>query len=266
MPRLIVAFETLRRFGGLMLDALLPPRCLACGTITGDQGGLCPSCWSGLSFIAAPFCPRCGASAVFALSADAGAASDESGGAQPECPECAVRPPVFARARAALVYDDASRPLVLAFKHADRLDAAGAFAAWMLRAGGDLLRDADVLAPVPLHRRRLFSRRFNQSAALASALGKLAGRPTAVDALIRRRATASQGRMGRGERGRNVRGAFAVPASRAGAVQGKRVLLIDDVMTTGATVSECAAALLNAGAAAVDVLTLARAESRLNRR
>lgn len=255
MRHLFVAIEVFRRIGNLALDALLPPRCMACGDVTGDQGGLCPSCWSRLSFIAEPLCVRCGTPHAYAL-VDA---------ADHCCPECAVSPPTFSRARAALTYDEVSKPLVLGFKHADRLEAAGAFAAWMLRAGGELLRDADVIVPTPLHRRRLFFRRFNQAAALALALGALTGRRVAVDALTRRRATPSQGRMGRKERRRNVQGAVSASKSGAETVRGRRVLLVDDVLTTGATASECARALLAAGATAVDVLTLARAETRAGR-
>ncbi len=158
--------------------------------------------------------------------------------------------------RAVLRYDDQSKPLVLRFKHADRLEAAPAFARWMALAGDDLLTGADMLVPVPLHRWRLFFRRYNQSAVLALALGRVRKVPAWVDALIRIRATPPQGHLGRDARLGNVRGAFAV---RSGLdVTGKRVVLIDDVVTTGATVGECAATLKRAGAAQVDILALAR--------
>lgn len=237
--------------GRLALDALLPPRCLACGVIVGDDGGLCAACWSCVAFIAEPVCDCCGAPLPYD-------SPDRSVGAT-LCADCATARPIYARARAALVYDDASKSLLLGFKHADRLHAARAFAIWMLRAGGALLRDAEVIMPIPLHRRRLFLRRYNQAAVLALALGRLAGKPVLADALIRQRATPPQGRLGREARRRNVAGAFAVTPAGRTAVAGRRVLLVDDVMTTGATAAECAGALLAAGAAAVDALTLAKA-------
>lgn len=237
--------------GKLALNALLPPRCLACGAIVGDDGGLCAVCWSSIAFIAEPVCDCCGAPSPYAAPFDS---AEEA-----LCAECVARRPLYARARAALVYDDASKSLLLGFKHADRLHAAAAFAAWMSRAGGDLLRDADVLVPIPLHGRRLFLRRYNQAAVLALALRRLTGKPAAVNALERRRATPPQGRLGREARRRNVAGAFAATSPGRRAVAGRRVLLVDDVLTTGATAEACAKVLLAAGAAAVDVLTLAKA-------
>lgn len=251
MQSTLEIFRRAANVGKLALNALLPPRCLACGAIVGDDGGLCAACWSSIAFIAEPICDCCGAPLPYA------APADSVDGAL--CAECVARRPLYARARAALVYDDASKSLLLGFKHADRLHAAGAFSAWMLRAGGDLLGDADLLVPIPLHRRRLFLRRYNQAAVLALALGRLIGKPAAVNALERRRATPPQGRLGREARRRNVAGAFAVTAAGRRAVAGRRVLLVDDVMTTGATAEACAQALLAAGAAAVDVLTLAKA-------
>ncbi|CAN0587809.1 unnamed protein product, partial [Laminaria digitata] len=136
--------------------------------------------------------------------------------------------------------------------------AAPAWCYWLARAGGDLLADADLLVPVPLHRRRLIARRYNQAALMAQALGRTSGLPVAVDALRRIRATPSQGRMSRSQRERNVAGAFAVRHNRLGLVDGAHILLVDDVMTTGATLKACIQPLLRAGAASVDVLTLAR--------
>jgi ComF family protein len=169
-----------------------------------------------------------------------------------------MQAPVFQSARAAVLYDDASRKLVLGFKHGDRTHAAKALAVWMRRAGGEILEQADALVPVPLHRWRLFQRRYNQSALLAQQIGLLAGKPVLYDALRRIRPTPSQGHFTRKERRENVKGAFAVSSEDKAAAEGKTLLLIDDVLTTGATVDECARVLLVAGAKQVLVLTLSR--------
>jgi ComF family protein len=228
------------------LDLLLPPRCLACHGAVDRQGALCPACWSALQFLGDPQCVSCGLPFDF----DPGEPS--------RCGGCLRKPPPFERARAALAYDDASRPLLLGFKHADRTHAAPPFGQWLARAGADLLGDAELVVPVPLHRWRLFRRRYNQAALLAIALGRARGVPVEADLLVRRRATPSQAGRSRIARQRNVRGAFAVRPGRGAAIAGRRVLLVDDVLTTGATAMECARVLKRAGAAAVDVVTLAR--------
>lgn len=214
-------------------------------------GALCPTCWQGIRFIAAPHCARCG------LPFDYDPMGDGAGTLV--CGACLARPPQFDRCRSVFAYDDASRPLVLGFKHGDRTDCAPAFAQWLARAGAALLAEPDVIiGPVPLHRWRLLKRRYNQSAMLALALGRLTGRLAIPDLLIRRRATPSQGGLTAKGRARNVQGAFAVNPRWAGHVKEARILLIDDVFTTGATVGECARTLRRAGARAVDVLTLSR--------
>ena len=228
------------------LDAVLPPRCLACGSVVAGDGALCPPCWGRLAFIGAPHCTCCGLPFAFEVAADS------------LCGACLRAEPAFGRARAALRYDDASRPLVLAFKHGDGTHAAPAFARWMAQAAGDLLHEADVVVPVPLHRWRLFRRRYNQAALLARSLAGQAGRPMAAGLLLRRRQTPSQGGLSRTGRIANVRGAFAVPDTRRQRIRDRSVLLVDDVMTTGATVGECARILRRAGAARADVVTLAR--------
>jgi ComF family protein len=172
------------------------------------------------------------------------------------CAACQARPPVFDRARAVLRYDAASRGMLLAFKHADRTDLAPYLGRWLARAGAEVLAEADIVAPVPLHWTRLFSRRYNQAALLARAAAKEAGRPFLGDILVRRRRTQPQ-RSGLAARTRNVAGAFAVPRGRRRTVEDRRVLLVDDVRTTGATLEACARALKAAGAKGVDVLTLA---------
>jgi ComF family protein len=174
------------------------------------------------------------------------------------CGACTQAPPAFDRARSVLRYDEASRDLILAFKHADRTSLTPAFAAWLKRAGEELIRDADLIVPVPLHWSRLFSRRYNQAALLAVALGNLTGKAVMPDLLTRRRATAKQGHLGRLARQRNVAGAFVLHPRRLETLVGKRVLLVDDVITTGATVTNCAKVLRQSGAQAVDVLALAR--------
>jgi ComF family protein len=236
-----------RRAGRVALDALLPPQCLGCREGVGEPGQLCAACWSGIGFIAAPYCACCGL--PFELDAGPGLTL---------CAACIAEPPAYARARAVFRYDAASRDLVLRFKHGDRTDAAPAFARWLHRAGADLVATADLIAPVPLHRWRLLHRRYNQSALLALELGRLAHRPVVPDLLVRRRATGSQGGLGRRERLLNVRGAFAVRPRHAAALAGRRVLLVDDVLTTGATAGAVARALRRAGASHVDVVALAR--------
>lgn len=229
-----------------LLDLLLPPRCLGCGAIVGDAAALCAGCWSRLAFIEAPLCVCCGRPFEFAL------------GEAALCGTCSKARPLYERARAALRYDDASRDLVLAFKHGDRTDCAPALGAWLARAGAELVADCDLVVPVPLHWWRLFRRRYNQSALLAHALGRQTGKPVAPDLLRRTRATASQGHLGRAQRRRNVARAFRVDPGRRGALDGKRILLVDDVLTTGATAESATEALLEAGARAVDLLTIAR--------
>ena len=234
----------LRRAATALLDLLLPPRCLACGATVSEAGTLCAPCWRGITFLGAPCCACCGLPFEFELAASA------------LCGACARAHPPFGRARAVMRYDEASRALILAFKHGDRLHLAPAFGGWLKRAGAELVAAADIAVPVPLHWTRLFARRYNQAALLAHALHAAGGPPVGADWLVRRRRTPSQGKRNAAQRERNVRAAFAAKSGRD--ITGKRVLLIDDVFTTGATVGECARVLRRAGAAAVDVLTLAR--------
>jgi ComF family protein len=255
LARLPPAIDLAWRFGHALLDLLLPPHCAACDAIVDEPGRLCPDCFRRTGFITEPFCSRCGV--PFANAA--------LGGREHLCPGCREAPPVFQRARAALRYDAQGRRLILPFKHADRTELSAVLAPHMARAGSVLLREADLLVPVPLHRGRLFRRRYNQAALLAKAVGRIASRPCLVDALVRKRATVSLGEKSAAERAAEVAGAFAVRASRVGRVRGKRVLLVDDVMTSGATANACATVLLAAGAAAVDVLAAARVpDPRLN--
>jgi ComF family protein len=235
-----------RAFAGT-LDLLLPPRCLGCGGMVESQGRLCAGCWRRLAFLGPPLCRLCGYPLPHALP-DA-----------PLCGVCAAEPPAYDHARAALRYDDGSRGLILRFKHADRADTAPAFGRWLAQSGADLLQEADLVAPVPLHRWRFLRRGYNQAAILARALSRESGVAMVPDLLQRCRATRSQqGLSGRARLDNITAGAFRVHPWHAQRAAGARVLLVDDVLTTGATVSACARVLRRAGAAQVDVLTLAR--------
>ena len=237
----------IKRAGRSALDFLFPPLCIACRAMVREPGSLCPSCWQNVVFLDGPCCVCCGI--PFELDP----------GPQTLCAGCVARPPAFDSARAVMRYDEHSREPILALKHADRLDLVPGFARWLARTGGEILYESDVIVPVPLHPRRLFRRRYNQSAELARCLGQLSGTPVAVGILKRTRPTPSQGEMPSAKaRRRNMRGAFRVPATAGPALRDKTVLLIDDVFTTGATVEACARALKRAGAGKVHVLALAR--------
>jgi ComF family protein len=243
---LIDVFELGRRAARAALDAVVPPTCPACREQVSAPGALCAACWSKLSWIDRPWCECCGLPFDYATGLPGA----------PVCASCLAKPPVCAKSRAALRYDAGSRGLVLAFKHADRTQNAPALASWMMRAGADVLDGADLLVPVPLHWTRLVRRRFNQAALLARALSKRTGIAFAPDFLARARRTPPQGDLTRAQRRANVRGAFKV--RRAAGVRGKTVVLIDDVMTTGATFEACARALRRVGAKEVRALALAR--------
>lgn len=230
----------------LALDVALPPLCPSCREPVGDGAGLCATCWSKLSPIERPFCEKLGI--PFTYDPGPGVYSMQA----------IADPPAYARARAAVRYDDVARTLVHALKYGDRLDLAPTLARWMARAGADLLADTDLTVPVPLHWRRLWARRFNQSAALANILASHGGPPVSVTALKRAKATPQQVGLSRTARAANVQGAFRVDAAGRAEVKGRRILLVDDVLTSGATVDACARALLRAGARQVDVLVFAR--------
>ena len=238
--------DSAARAGRVILNTLLPPRCLRCAGAVDRPGALCPICWAAISFLGPPQCACCGY--PFEFNPGEGAL----------CASCIRQRPVYRRARSVFRYDDASKDLVLGFKHADRTEGAPEYGRWLARAAADMLSDIDLIAPVPLHWWRLFRRRYNQAAMLALALSRASGVPAVPDLLIRQRATPSQGRLGPADRRRNVRGAFAVSPRRRHLIDARSLLLVDDVLTTGATAEACAETLLRAGAAAVDLLTLAR--------
>jgi ComF family protein len=237
--------RTMHRVGRAMIDGVLPPRCLTCNIAVDEPDALCATCWNAMNFFAAPWCAVCGL--PFAHPMGEGAV----------CGPCAGQKPHWDRARAVMRYDKHSRALVLSLKHGDRTHLARSLGRWMRRAGAEMLDGADLLVPVPLHWSRLFARRYNQAALLAHAIHAVGGPPVAPDWLVRRRRTPSQGRLGPLARSRNVRGAFALRQGRS--VAGKRLVIIDDVLTNGATAEECARVLRRAGAVWIGVLTLARA-------
>ena len=230
------------------LDLLLPASCAGCGTEVAASGQLCAACFGEMTFIAEPLCWQCGLPF----------GSREAAGARRLCPACTDDPPPWDRARAALLYDAAAKTLILPLKHADRQDNAAALALHMHRAGAALLAGADMLVPVPLHRWRLLHRRYNQAALLAACLARRTGLPTLPDALARTRPTAPLGARSAAKRAEQMRGAIVVRAGRRIRIAGRRVVLIDDVLTSGATARACASALLAAGAAGVDVLVASR--------
>lgn len=230
---------------GRALDIALPALCPACREQVRD-GGLCASCWSKLTMIAPPYCERLGI--PFAYDPGPGVLSMQA----------ISDPPAYHRARAAVRYDDIARALVHALKYGDRIDLAPIMGRWMARAGHELLKDADAIIPVPLHWRRLWARRFNQSMLLSQQISGETGVPVADAALRRIKATAQQVGLSQSERAQNVQGAFRVPPDRKAEVAGRRVVLVDDVLTSGATSDACARALLRAGAANVDLLVFAR--------
>jgi ComF family protein len=231
------------------MDLVFPPQTLD-GGAPPQSAGLSAEAWARVQFIAEPLCDGCGAPFEYAVG--------------DRCAACLARPRAFARARAACLYDDASRDLILKFKHADRTDLARLFARWLGRAAAELLAEADAVAPVPMHRARLLARRYNQAAEIARPLARAHRVAYLPDSLVRTRRTESQaGKSGSGRR-RNIAGAFAVPVSRRARIEGRRILLVDDVLTTGATTEACARALLAAGAAAVDVAVVARVREAAN--
>lgn len=222
----------------------MPPRALDGGPAL--SGGLSAQAWSRITFLDDPVCDGCGAAQPF----DSGAAA--------LCPVCQARRKAFSRARAACVYDEHSRDLILKLKHADRTDLSGLFARWLSRAAAPLLEEADAVVPVPMHPARLLRRRYNQAAEIARPLARLGGVAYLPDALMRLRDTHSQGGRSASGRRRNVAAAFAVPEARRHRVIGRRIVLVDDVLTTGATAEGCARALLAAGADQVSLAVVAR--------
>lgn len=249
MERTRYHYTSLGWVGGiwrLLLDTLFPPRCLSCHEYVAADGNFCAECFQKLRMIEAPLCACCGTPFVIA-------AEEET-----RCPTCLDSPPEYDLARSALVYDAVSAPLVAALKFHDQWANLARYVRFMLRAGQPILAGADMVVPVPLHWRRLLRRRFNQSALLAYGVGNAAGVMCKPQMLQRIVYTKPQMKMTREERLKNVKHAFSVPEKMQEMLRSKIVVLVDDVVTTGATVNACARALKKAGAKEVRVLTLAK--------
>ena len=229
-----------------LVGLVYPPTCIACGAATGEPHTLCGRCWAGMRFIERPFCERLGTPFAFDL------------GVPLVSPAAMADPPVFERARAVARYDDTARLIVHRLKYSDRLDLARALGRMMARAGAELAAECDVIVPVPLHRTRLWRRRFNQAMELARIVARAHEKPCDPTLLARVKPTRPQVGLSRNQRGDNLQGAFKVPAEGKARLKGKRVLLVDDVLTTGATANAASRALLRGGASAVDVLAFAR--------
>lgn len=238
--------------GAAVVDAVLPPRCAACRSVTASDAGFCPDCWARLDFLIGPACSRC----------DVPFETPQGEGAL--CGRCMAEPPPYSRVHVPLAYGEVSRSIVMRLKYGRRTG----FARLMARMiAGTVQRaviadDIPLIVPVPLHRWRLWSRGFNQSAEVGKHLSRLTGWPIAVDPLIRHRRTPPLRGLGRTARARTVSGAFAARPDARDLLAGRRIILIDDVFTTGATAAACAKVLLRAGASAVEVAAFARVVDR----
>lgn len=237
------------RAGVQALHLIYPPACLTCGVFVARQGSICPDCWNDVRFIERPFCEV------------TGAPFDHDRGEELVSIAAIADPPPYVKARAAVLHTGVARRLAQGLKYSDRCDLAPVMAGWMKRAGRELLNECDIIVPVPLHWGRRLSRRYNQSAELARAVAKLSGKPLTAGALCRSKPTRQQVGLGRAARQKNVKGAFVVRPVDAGRIAGRKILLVDDVLTTGATVNAATHALLRAGAEEVFVLTFARVAS-----
>ena len=230
-----------------LLTAILPPRCINCGAVVLDDDGLCETCFNEVNFISTPHCKKCGVPFI-----------DLTDSKQTLCGQCIKdnnKP--FRMSRASLVYDDVSKPLILSFKFMDKTENAKVFAKWLKNSAHDILHEGvDLIVPVPLHYSRLLKRRYNQSALLAKELSKLTGVRVDYTSVVRHKKTKPQVEFSGRARVKNVHNAFSI--KKIEKIKGQRVLLLDDVMTTGSTLKECAKVLLKAGAKSVDTLTVAR--------
>lgn len=230
-----------------LINSFLPPRCIKCGVIIGDDDGLCSQCFNEVNFISAPYCQKCGHPFEEAPS-----------GKKLLCGTCLKKKKTpFRLSRSAVHYDDASKNLILSFKFMDRTDNAKTLARWLNLAGQDIWKEGvDLIMPIPLHYTRLVKRRYNQSGLLAAELTKLCKIPVDYTSVVRHKKTRPQVEFSGIERVKNVKGVFSIKHPEK--IKDQRIVLIDDVMTTGSTLKECALALKKAGAKSVDTLTVAR--------
>ena len=235
-----------------LLNLFLPPRCISCGKILSESNGLCPECFNSINFISAPYCHRCGRPFV-----------KESGlkfAAQQCCGSCLQKKKfLFVMQRSAFIYDNFSKNLILDFKFRDKTVSAETLANMLFMAGADIWREnPDLIIPVPIHRKRLLKRRYNQSSLLVGYLSERTKVKADYDTLIREQNTVPQVMLSSSARRKNLRHAFAVKYPQKS--KGKKIVLVDDVETTGSTLNECAKVLLKAGAKEVYSVTLARTE------
>jgi len=229
------------------LHMIYPPQCIACDALVTTDFGLCGPCWRDTPFISGLVCDLCGTPLP-----------GEDGGSPVHCDDCLMIARPWSQGRAAMLYGGTARDLVLGLKHADRLDLARPLGGWLLRAAESIVRPGMLIAPVPLHWRRLFKRRYNQSAILATEVARLAQLETCPDLLLRKRPTGSQDGRSRDGRFANVQDAISLHPRRAKSADGRHILLVDDVMTSGATLAACAEACLAGGASEISVLVLSR--------
>ncbi len=232
-----------------VLEVLLPAHCLTCDAPVSDMGQLCAACFQRTNFLGEPCCNACGR----------GFSAEQAAGPERLCVVCQADPPCWGAARAALRYDEQSKRMIIPLKYGDKPEQARALGAFMARVGAGLIRDADWLVPVPLHRARLRTRRYNQAALLATAVARVSRRPVILDALRRTRATRPLATWSPSQRVAELSGVFAVNPARLDKLRDSRVLLIDDVLTSGSTAAACTHVLLAAGVIRVDVLAAARA-------
>ena len=234
----------LKRVFNTIINFILPPLCPICNKRVDVPHMLCATCFKRLNFITKPYCQKCGRPFEFDIKGES------------LCAACMKDQPRYNKARSNLVYDEGAKELILPFKHADRTDLAHILSEFLIREQGVLIDEAEIIIPVPLYITRLFKRRYNQSALLAKRICKIKHKQYEPRVLRRIKPTVSQGHMNKIERAANVKGAFAV--FQPDIIRDKKVLLIDDVMTTGATVNECTKVLMKSGASQVDILTVAR--------
>jgi len=227
------------------IDIIFPPKCLSCKVYIESDGGLCHKCWEEIDFISSPQCYSCGTPFEIQTSNDN------------ICGKCIATPPKYSMARSVLRYNEKSSKLITNFKYYDSTHACHHFARWLSRTGEDMIADTDIITPVPLHKMRLLTRRYNQCALLCNSLSELTGKVTYNNLLIRHKNTKPQAGLEFNKRINNVKSAFKINPDLIEQINNKNILLIDDVMTTGSTIDSCTKTLLKSGARNVYVLTIA---------